>query len=247
MGGSTVQQKSTSTSSPWSEQVPYLKEVMKGAQDLYKNNNPTYFPNSTVAGFSPQQEQAFGMAANRAVNGNANMNAASQYNKDVLAGNYSGDPYQSQVFQNMQSQIMPAVNSQFSNAGRYGSDAHAGTMTRALTESFAPYATQMYQQGLDRMGQAANMAPTFAQNDYTDIAALADVGQQRQSLAQAELGDAKARFDFNQDQPYQKLNQYLQTIGGNYGGVQTSTTPYQQPSMFGQIAGLGAGLLGAFL
>lgn len=242
--GGTKTATTTNTSTPWAEQTPYLKEIMGQAQNLYKNNTPTYYPGNTVAGFSPDQEQAFTRASQRSLNGNANMNAASQFNKDVLAGNYSGDPYQSQVFDNMKSQIMPAVNSQFTNAGRYGSGAHADQMTRALTESFAPYATQMHQQGLDRMGQAASMAPTFAQNDYTDIAAQADVGQQRQALAQQEIQDAQNRYNYAQDTPYNKLGQYLQFVGGNYGGVQTSQQPYQTASPFSQIAGAGLGLLG---
>lgn len=246
MGSKTAYATSSNTSEPWTEQKPYLTEIMGQAKNLYKNNNPSYYSNNTVAGFSPQQEQAFGMAADRATNGNANMKAASVYNTDVLSGKYSTDPYQSQVFQNMQSQIMPAVNSQFSQAGRYGSGAHADTMTRALTESFAPYATQMYQQGLDRMGQAASMAPTFAQNDYTDIAAMADVGQQRQALAQSEIDDAKARYDYSQDLPYNKLSQYLGLVGGNYGGQTTSTTPYQKPSTLGTIGGGLLSLAGLF-
>lgn len=242
--GSTKNATTTNTSEPWKEQKPYLQDIMKQAQYLYKNDNPTYYPGNTVAGFSPQQEQAFGMAANRAVNGNANMKAAAGYNQDVLSGKYSGDPYQSQVFQNIQSQVMPAINSQFSSAGRYGSGAHADSAARGLTDAFAPYATQMYQNSLDRMGQAAAFAPTLAQNDYTDIAALADVGQQRQLLAQQEIQDAQNRYNYSQDAPYNKLGQYLQFVGGNYGGTTTSQQPYQTQSPFSQILGGGLGLLG---
>lgn len=243
-GGSTKTATTTNTSAPWKSQQPYLEEIMKQAQSLYKNDNPTYYPGNTVAGFSPQQEQAFGMAANRAVNGNANMKAAAGYNQDVLSGKYSGDPYQSQVFDNIKSQVLPAINSQFSSAGRYGSGAYADSAARGLTDAFAPYATQMYQNGLDRMQQAAAFAPTLAQNDYTDIAALADVGQQRQMLAQQEIQDAQNRYNFSQDAPYNKLGQYLQFVGGNYGGVQTSQQPYQTQSPFSQILGGGLGLLG---
>lgn len=246
MGSKTSYATSTNTSEPWKEQKPYLTEIMGQAQNLYKNNTPQYYPGSTVAGFSPQQEQAFGMATDRATTGNRTMNAAEGFTNDVIGGAYSGDPYQSPVFENMKSKIMPAVNANFSNAGRYRSDAHTDTMTRALTESFAPYATQMYQQGLDRRMNASSMAPTFAQDDYTDIAALADVGGQRRALAQDEIGDAKARFDFAQDTPYNKLGQYLGFVGGNYGGTTTSTTPYQQPGMLSQLGGAGLGLLGLF-
>ena len=242
--GGTKTATTTNTSEPRKEQKPYLQDIMKEAQNLYKNNNQTYYPGSTAAGFSPDQEQAFSRATQRSLMGNPNMKAAAGYNSDVLAGKYSGDPYQSQVFQNIQSQVLPAVNSQFSAAGRYGSGAHADSAARGLTDAFAPYATQMYQQGLDRQQQAASMAPVFAQNDYTDIAAQADVGQQRQALAQAETQDAFNRYTWQQDLPYNRLGQYLGFIGGNYGGSQTTQTPYQTPSPFSQILGGGLGLLG---
>lgn len=243
-GGSQKTATTTNTSAPWKEQQPFLEEIMKDAQGLYKNNNPTYYPGNTVAGFSPDQEQAFNRATQRSLTGNANMNASAGYNADVLSGKYSQDPYQSQVFENMKSQILPTINSQFSGAGRYGSGAHADTATRALTESFAPYAVQMNQNAMNRMDNAASQAPMYAQNDYTDIAAQADVGGQRQALAQQEIQDAFNRYTYQQDQPYNKLGQYLGFVGGNYGGVQTSQTPYQTQSPFSQIAGAGLGLLG---
>ena len=148
---------STNTSEPWASQKPYLEDIMKQAKTLYNSSGPSYYPGNTVAGFSPEQQQAFTRANERSLNGNANMNAASAYNRDAIGGKYSGDPYQSQVFQNIQSQVLPAVNSQFSAAGRYGSGAHADSASRGLTDAFAPYATQMYQQGLDRQQQAASI------------------------------------------------------------------------------------------
>ena len=246
MGSKQSTATSTSTSAPWDKQQPYIEKGMAEAQKIYNSQGPSYFPQSTVAGFSPQQEQAFGLGANRAVNGNSTMKAAEGYSQDVLNGKYSGDPYAGQVFDNIQSKVVPTVNSQFSEAGRYGSPAQAGTMTRALTESFAPYASQQYQASLDRMGQAANMAPTYATNDYQDISALSDIGAQRQDLAQQELNDAQARWNYLQDLPANKLGQYMGFIGGNYGGTTTSAQPYYKPGIGSQILGGLTGLAGLF-
>lgn len=250
MGGSSGGSDKTTTrqdSSPWKEQIPYLKYGMEEAARLYQDASPIYYPGSTVAQFSPEQNQAFDMIRARATGGNATMDAAENYTRNVLGGMYAGDPYQSQVFQNIQQQVMPAINSQFMGAGRYGSGMHADTAARAMTEAFAPYASSMYQQGLDRMGQAAGMAPVFAQNDYADINALGAIGQQRQAMAQDEINDARNRFDFYQELPYNKLGQFLNNIGGNYGGtvIGTTRTPSNQPSMFSQIAGTGLQAIGA--
>lgn len=243
MGGSTEQATTTETREPWAVQAPFLKSGFTQAKSLLNAPGPTYYPGSTVAGFSPEQQQAQTLGAQRALGGNDTMKAAEGYGQDVLAGNYlNSNPYQDQVFQNIQSHVQPAVNSTFENAGRYGSGLHADTLGRAMTEAYAPYASQQYQQGLDRMDQMAQFAPQFAANDYRDIGALDAIGGQKQDMAQSELGDAVNRYSYYQDLPYNKLNQYMGLVGGNWGGTTTSQTPYYQPSPFSQIFG---GLLGA--
>ena len=242
--GSTTQE-STQKSEPWKNQIPFLEYGMDEAARLYQQQGPEYFPNSTVAGFSPQQEQAFQMGTDRAMQGNQTMKMAEGYQQDVLQGKYlNSDPYADDVFQNVQQRIMPGVNSQFSNSGRYGSGLHQGEAIDRMTTAYAPIASQMYQQGLNRMDGAAAMAPTFAANDYRDIGALEAIGGQYQQLGQRELDDQVARWSYNQDLPNNKLQQYANLITGNYGGTQTNKQP--GPSMFGQIAGLGTGLLGLF-
>ena len=430
MGGSSGNDttKQTTKSEPWGPQTPYLKYGMDEATRLYQSAGPQYYPGSTVAGFSPTQQQAQQLGTSRALNGSQAMNNAQGFSNSVLGGGFSGDagargfansalsggyggnqnagdfanslaggayggdagarnfanasmsgayggdagargfanasmsgafggdagargyvndvmsgkylnsdPYSDNVYQNIQSKVMPSVNSQFMGSGRYGSNLQTDTATRALTESYAPYASQQYQSGLDRMGQAASMsdamynnaygrmaqganmsnsmyndaygrmaagagmadsmynqnlsnrlqgsgmanlmyndafsrmsqgagmaqdmyntdvanrfgaagmAPMFAANDWTDINALSNIGGQQQQLAQQELNDAAARWDYYQQLPYNKLGQYQNNIGGNYGGTTVGKTQTPQPSMFQQAAGAGVGLLGSYL
>jgi hypothetical protein len=322
MGGSSGNDttKQTTKSEPWGPQTPYLKYGMDEATRLYQSAGPQYYPGSTVAGFSPTQQQAQQLGTQRALGGNIQMKNAQQYSNDVVNGQYRGDsnsqafanasmsgayggdagargyvndvmsgkylnsdPYSDNVFQNIQSKVMPSVNSQFMGSGRYGSNLQTDTATRALTESYAPYASQQYQSGLDRMGQAAGMsdamynnaygrmaagaqmsndmfnqdmsnrqwasgmAPTWAANDWTDINALSNIGGQQQQLGQQELQDAVNRWDWYQQLPYNKLGQFQNNIGGNYGGTTVGKTSTPQPSMFQQIAGAGTGLLGSYL
>lgn len=244
MDGGSKKVKNKQESSPWGPQIPFIKYGMDEAARLYQDASPTYYPGSTVAPFSPEQNQAMDMTRARAMGGNQTMRQAEGYARDVLSGKYSGDPYEGQVFQNIQQRVLPSVNSQFMGSGRYGSGMQADSAARGLTEAFAPYASSMYQQGLNRMDQAASMAPMFAQNDYADIGALGALGQQRQALAQDEMNDARARYDFYQELPYNKLGQYFNNIGGNYGGTVIGTSKVPQPSMFQQVAGAGMGLLG---
>lgn len=227
MGSTTKNATSTQTSEPPAWQKPYIETGLAEAQKLYNQAGPQYYPTSTVAPFAAEQEQSFAGGMQHAQN-------AANFNRDILSGQYlNSDPYSDAVFQNIQSRVMPAVNSQFMGSGRTGSGLHADTAARGLTEAYAPYASQQYQQGLDRMVSAGN--------NFAPYQAMEGVGQQRQELAQQELQDRINRYNFSQDQPSNKLREYMGFVGGSFGNNSTSTTPYQQPSIWSQIGG---GLLG---
>jgi hypothetical protein len=244
VGSKTEQASSTTQSEPWKEQRPHITFGMDQARKIYDKPGPSYFPGSTVAGFSPNQIQAQQRGVSRATQGNAGMGYGQAYNNDVLQGKYLEDPNEGMMFQNIQQRVLPSVNSQFMGAGRSGSNLHGDTLTRALTEAYAPYATQMRQYGLGQMDAAANRAPTFAANDYADIAAQGDIGAQQQGMAQNELQDAMNRYNYDKDLESNKLAQYMGFIGGNYGGTTTSTTPYQKPSIWSQLGGAALSGLG---
>ncbi len=63
-GGNKTQ---TTTNTPWSEAIPYEKQVLKDAQTNYQTNpNPfTYYPKETVTPFSGQTQQALNMLQNQ--------------------------------------------------------------------------------------------------------------------------------------------------------------------------------------
>ena len=78
-------------------------------------------------------------------------------------------------------------------------------------------------------------------NDYRDLAAQSAIGAQKQGLAQQELDDAVRRHNYYADLPQNKLNDYMKTISGSFGGTTSTNTPYYSPSLFSQVAG---GILG---
>ena len=179
---------------------------------------------------------AYNMGSNLAQGGDANMNAASAQNQSIMQGNYGDN-----VFKNIQSHVMPAVASQFEGSGRYGpNNSFAGASTSALTNAYAPYASSMMNQAIDR-------APGFQSAQWQNIQGLNQLGGQQQQQAQAETGDMVNRYNYNMQLPQLKLNQYMQNVGGNWGSTTTATQPYNQPSIWSQLLGAGlgtAGLLG---
>lgn len=238
-----------SVQEPWSKQSPFLQYGFDEAARLYGQQGPDYFPNSTVAGFAPEQLQAYQLGTDRALQGNDTVNMAESYAQDVLSGKYlNSDPYNDAVFKNVQQQVMPAVNTQWKNSGRFNSELHGGNMVDRLTTAFSPYASQIYQSERGRMDNAMSMSPTFAQQDWTNLGALENVGKQKQDLAQQEIDDQVNRWNYYANQPGQKLDEYMQRIMGNYGGTTSGTSKSKTSQGIGNtILGATGSLLGGFL
>lgn len=235
-GDQTTVQKSE----PWAAQKPYLTYGFQQAQDIYNQPGPLYYPGQTVADFAPEQLQAQAGTVARATNGSPLNAAAAAYNQDVLSGRYldAANPYLGAVA----GQARAGVDSTYSAAGRYGSGAHDAAVTQAL----APIYYQDYASQLARMDQAAQLAPALANQDYVDLNALAQVGQQRQQQAQALINEDVNRYNYYANLPTNKLNQYMNQIQGSYGGTVTTTQPYQGASPLQQILGGALGAFGAF-
>lgn len=226
MGGKTTQQTSTSTAQPWSAQQPYLQQGFQAAQDIYNKPGPGYFPQSTVANQSGLQTSAQNMGQQLGQNGEANMNMASGQNQKIMQGNYGDD-----VFKNIQSKVMPAVASQFEGSGRFGNNESYGTAaSTALTNAYAPYASSMMNQALDR-------APSYGNQQWQNIQNMNQLGGQQQQYNQMQTNDALARYNFNSQQPQLKLNQFMQNVGGNWGNTTTASQPVYQPGIGQQLLG----------
>ena len=85
--GSNVTYTTQSTSSsPWEPQQQYLKDVFGKAQSAYNSGNPSYFPETTVVGYSPETQQALSQVQNIATGDNPMMDAAqTAINKTVVS------------------------------------------------------------------------------------------------------------------------------------------------------------------
>ena len=141
------------------------------------------------------------------------------------------------------STVMPGIDSRFNLAsGRFGSPAHAEALGRGVTRGMAPYLFGQYGDERARMMQASSMAPGLAREDYFDISQLGQVGTARENLERQRLQDAISRFEFGQQEPTSRTQQYLAAIGGTaplLAGTGQTTGRVQQ-SMNPLAMGLGA-------
>jgi hypothetical protein len=244
-GGGGGSQTVISNQEPWSELKPYLLSGFNRQAQIAESNVPSYFPGSTVTPFANESKQALQAQANRARMGSPLTQSAQRETLDTIGGKYlspDSNPYLQQTFDSLTNRIGRNVDSRFVDANRYGSEAHK----RNLAESYGDVGTQLYGQNYQtergRQQAAAFGAPGMAQSDYGDIQALGNVGMQREQKADQYLQDQMNRFNFQQQLPQQKLNQYMNTLRGIGGGTNTTSQPVYSSPM---IAGMGGAATGA--
>ena len=245
-GGGTTQ--ATQNTEPWGAQQPYLKTGFQQAQKNVLNRPLDYFPESTVVPFAPETEAALGAQGNRAMQGSSLLGQAQGYTGDVMGGQYldpSSNPFLAGVSDAVTSQVRPGVDSMFAGSGRAGSPAHAEALGRGVSRGMAPYLFNEYGRERGMQEAAAGRAPSLAREDYFDIGQLANVGATREGKAQEQLQDSVSRWNFAQSEPTNRLAQYSNLIGGNYGGTSTATqTAQNQTNPLASILGAGLGLAG---
>lgn len=241
-GGSSSPQTTTTVqkADPWAGQQPHLTSVMNQAQGLSKEPL-SYFPGQTFAPFSPETNTALDWQTSRAVQGSPLTTAGQDELTKTLSGDYlsAGNPYFGQMADRITAKVLPGIDSRFAASGRMGSGLHGRAVGEGLGDAIGSLAYQNYGDERTNMMRGMMFAPQMAQQDYFDIAKLAEVGGLREDQAQLGINDEMARFDFSQMEPWQRLGLYNSLIQGNYGGESSSTNSIQLPRR-----SVGAGMLG---
>lgn len=241
-GGEAPEQNITQDMAPWRGQQPYLSAGFARAQSDILDRPQTFFPGQTYAAFSPQTEQALNLTEQRALAGSPVQRAANQQLQNTLAGDYLyGGRGFNAALDAARNRILPNIQSRFSLGGRFGSGLGREAEARALSDAFA----NQYQNERQNQLRAMLFAPQAAASDYADVQALGGVGARREAMNQQAINEALARHQFAQEEPTQRLRDYMNLIQGNYGGQSTGQTTGFAGNRGGSI--LGGALGGASL
>jgi hypothetical protein len=235
---------------------PFVQYGLTEAQRLYQQPGTLeYYPGQTFVGPSEQTKTAMAAAQQRAMMGNPLVPAAQQTALQTAQGKFLGpNPYMQAAlqpgFEAAGRQYEGSVNqalSNFSRAGRYGSNAMQGALgqaggeyARALTGQAGALGYQNYADERARQQAILGVTPQLAQADYADIQQLANLGQTAEGYQEMALADAVNRFNFAQQAPYTRLQSFLSAAYGAPSGMQQITPVYR--NQFGSA--IGGGLAG---
>ena len=248
IGGSEQTGTQTTTVLPPAYVLPNLAYGANEAQRMYNEGTGFgYYPENTVAGFSPEQQMAMTLQGNRALSGSPLTRSGQNLALNTLQGNFlnANNPYLQQAVINP---ITERVQGTFSQAGRLGSAYNQNALTNALSDVYY----RNYENERARQNAMIGAAPELARTDLQDYADLARVGAMRQQQAQKDILANADRFNFLQSAPAQNLNQFIGQVGNTAGGYGQQTSPYQY-NPFNQalgtisnIVGIGTGIKGLF-
>ena len=249
-GGS---QTTTQRTEPYAPAEPFLQDILGEAQNIYRSGaGRQFFPGSTVVPFATQTQSALDLgqaAALEQAGPSQLMNLAGSTISDFASG-AGQNQYLDQIRSGITSDVMGNIATQFGGMGRTGTSPMAQqAAARGITQAYAPIASQLSQQERTRQLAAAGQLPSLQQQmdarRFGGIGQLSGVGGAYENLAQRQLQDQIARFQFGQQAPGQALSQYaglVSPIGSGFP-TQYATAPSNQPGTL--ASAFGGGLMGA--
>jgi hypothetical protein len=236
---------------------PYAQGYLQRAQTVADSPYQQY-PGQRVADLKPYQPEAAGGMYARGMQGNPTMAAGNTNLQQTLGGQYlQGNPYlQSQIDQaqgdavrSWNTMAKPQWDTAMQRSGSFGNSGLAQMEQQAASDTqrnIGQIGSNMRFQNYDaersRQMQAAGMAPTYANQDYTDLNAMLTAGQGLQQQQQKYLDNAYNQFTESRDYGKSQLDVMRNALGGvNFGSNTTQT----QPGASTASTLLGGGLTGA--
>jgi len=220
--------------------LPYITYGLEEAQDLYKADGPTYYPGQTYVDPSSQTTSALGLAEARATTGSPLIPAAQTQALSTIQGDRlsAGNPYFADMMRSAARPVVSEFNtairdigSRTAGAGRYGSGAMgemeskaSDNLAQALSQRGSELAYQNYATERARQDQAVGNAANIANQDYSDINQLMNIGQINEGYSTDALNSDISRFEYGQNAPYNKLQSYLSAAYGAPAPINQTTT-----------------------
>jgi hypothetical protein len=241
MGGGGGSQNSITTTSIDPRIAPFVTYGLEEAKRLYQGEGPKYFEGQNYISPSEATMQSLDMAKRRALGGSDLIKAAQQETLDTIAGK-GVNPFLAGALEGVNRQAgqdftknVQALRSSSSLAGRYGSDAQGqqeglaqDIFARNLAEAGNRMAYNSAEAERARQVAASQYAVPMANADYMDINQLLKIGQIGEGYDQSKLQADMARFNYNQNLPQMKLQNFAQLFSNVPQGTTTTQTATPQ-------------------
>lgn len=253
-GGGTT----TTTAQPPDFQIPYINKVLGEATSLYGQGPLQYYPGQTVAPQSPETQQAItGLAQNVAP---AQQAIADQTQQGLTYGIQAANPLQNPFFEptlqamirpateQLTQQVLPGIQDTFASAGQFGGSRQGVAEGNAINawqqnvlDTASKFGSQAYGQGLESLGRSLALAPNVQQMQATPTQTLASAGAANDAYQQRLIDEMVARYNYNQQAPYESLSYYAGLVGNPLGSATSQTAPGGSSRLQSALGGAATG------
>lgn len=232
------------TPNPWAPAQPYLKGGLSDLSSWFKSSaNTQPFPGQSVAPMNADTTNALGMVASRAQSGSPLTAAAQNQLQRTTSGDFlspESNPFLKNSFDLGANKLQAQLGSHFNSSGNLNSSMAQGESANAYNQLAAQTYGGAYNNARDNQIQASMFAPQMAQQDYADAAQMGNVGKAFEGQAGQNLTDAMQRYQFQQQNPYNRLMQYINPVRSIASGLPvTSGSQTQAMPTNGLSQGLG--------
>lgn len=145
--------KTSSTSTPWATQTPFIKDAFGQAQTAY---NAGKTPNADM-------QASWNMTRNNVNDPTSGSNQAKGYWSNVL----QNGGYDENVWQNISSPIIADITSRFMTSGRTGGGLEGVNLAKELTTAYSPFA-------INQANLAASQLPMLEAGQAAELGAIGD-------------------------------------------------------------------------
>ena len=219
--------------------VPYVRDALSEQKRLYHEGAPEYYGKQTYLDPNSQQQQAIDMMTANANVNNPMLQNATNLNNQMIQGDFlQNNPNFNAVMDTAGRKATDLYNtatqgtmSDVSQAGRYGSNAHAnlqagnaGKLAQSLSDTAGQYAYQNYANERGNQINAMQNAGQIAQNQNIGANNLMNAGNLQAGFDQTALNADIARHDYGQNAQQQHLSNYTNAVWGAPGGSSSTTS-----------------------
>lgn len=251
MGGSTSTTTQQGTA-PNPAQQPFLNFGWQQARDLYNTGGPQQYGGDWTAGFTDAEKTAqrglldyAGGAGRDFATSGINASKFAMNAPDIANNPYLGRYIEAAVRpiqSDLNARVLPNIRDQSTVAGQYGGSRQGimeGLAVQGAQQATGDIASKIsegaYGQGLNAQSQALANAPNIFKLGMSPELVTGAVGGEQRQMNQADIDQQRQMFEYKQILPFLMLQQYMASIGGDYGSTGTSET--QGPNLFQKIFG----------
>jgi hypothetical protein len=144
------------------------------------------------------------------------------------------------IYQNLTEQALPAIRGEAVTTGNFGGNRQGiaeGLASRGASQAAGDTGSKLaeaaYENNVNAQLKAMGLLPTVQSAQVAPAITTSGVGDVRQNLAQAQLGEQVQNFNWDQMAPFLQSKEIMSLLQGLPGGatVSTGNTPQANPAL----------------